>query len=251
MGLSTATSGSARLLGCAPGDPNALRRVGYLPEQMRLPEFFKAADFLHYMGRLNEVDTSTLKKRIPELLARVGLSGIGKPVKAFSKGMQQRLGLAQALLSDPEVLFLDEPTDGLDPLGRRDVRNVLVSLRESGKTVLLNSHLLSEVELVCDEIVILKKGKIACGATPKDFTRGTGEYRVRVAAVDDGLRAAAGKGTCPGEWQDVVFRCQPRDTAQLNALIDQLRALRAEIESVEPVRLSLEQFFANIVGEES
>jgi ABC-2 type transport system ATP-binding protein len=159
--------------------------------------------------------------------------------------------LAQALLNDPEVLFLDEPTDGLDPLGRRDVRNLLVGLRASGKTILLNSHLLSEVELVCDQIVILNKGKIACSATPKEFTRGTGEYRVRVAAVDDAVRAAVAAAKCPGDWQGTTFRCHPRDSAQLNVLIDKLRGVHAEIELVEPVKFSLEQFFVNIVGQDS
>lgn len=251
MGLSTATAGSAQLLGRSAGDPTTRRLVGYLPEQMHLPDFFKATDFLHYMGRLNEVDSATLKQRIPDLLEKVGLSGIGKPLKAYSKGMQQRLGLAQALLNDPEVLFLDEPTDGLDPLGRRDVRNLLVSLRASGKTILLNSHLLSEVELVCDQIVILNKGKIACSATPKEFTRGTGEYRVRVAAVDNAIRDAVAAAMCPGDWQGTTFRCQPRDGAQLNAVIDKLRGVHAEIELVEPVKFSLEQFFVNIVGQDS
>jgi ABC-2 type transport system ATP-binding protein len=250
MGLSTATAGSARLLGRSAGDPTTRRLVGYLPEQMHLPDFFKATDFLHYMGRLNDVDSATLKQRIPNLLEEVGLSGVGKPLKAYSKGMQQRLGLAQALLNDPEVLFLDEPTDGLDPLGRRDVRNLLVSLRASGKTILLNSHLLSEVELVCDQIVILNKGKVVCSATPKEFTRGTGEYRVRVAAVDDAVRAAVAAVKCPGDWQGTTFRCQPRDSAQLNTIIDKLRGVHAEIESVEPVKFSLEQFFVNIVGQE-
>jgi predicted permease len=251
MGLSTATAGSARLLGRSAGDPTTRRLVGYLPEQMRLPDFFKATDFLHYMGRLNEVDSATLKQRIPDLLEKVGLSGVAKPLKAYSKGMQQRLGLAQALLSDPEVLFLDEPTDGLDPLGRRDVRNLLVDLRASGKTILLNSHLLSEVELVCDHIVILNKGKIACSATPREFTRGTGEYRVRVAAVDYAIRAAVAATMCPGDWQGTSFRCQPRDGAQLNAVIDKLRGVHAEIELVEPVKFSLEQFFVNIVEQDS
>lgn len=250
MGLSPATAGSARLLGRSAGDSTTRRLVGYLPEQMHLPDFFKAADFLHYMGRLNEVDSATLKQRIPDLLEKVGLSGVQKPLKAYSKGMQQRLGLAQALLNDPEVLFLDEPTDGLDPLGRRDVRNLLVSLRASGKTILLNSHLLSEVEMVCDQIVMLNKGKIACIATPKQFTRGTGEYRVHVAALSDVARTASVELVCQGEWRGTEFRCHPRGGAELNRLIDQLRGLQVEIESVEPVKLSLEQFFVTVVGQE-
>ena len=117
MGLASATSGTARLLGCAPGDSAARRQIGYLPEQMRIPEHLSPENFLRYMGRLNDVEPAILESRIPELLERVGLGGVNKPVKSFSKGMLQRLGLAQALLNDPELLFLDEPTDGLGPFG--------------------------------------------------------------------------------------------------------------------------------------
>src|SRR5208282_4105405 len=120
LGLSTPSGGSARLLGSLPGNAAARRRAGYLPEQMRIPDYFNARDFLGYMGRLNGVDSGAMKRRIPELLETMGLADVRKPVKSYSKGMQQRLGLAQALLNDPEVLFLDEPTDGLDPLGRKD-----------------------------------------------------------------------------------------------------------------------------------
>jgi ABC-2 type transport system ATP-binding protein len=263
LGLSRPTSGSARLLGRSPGDSAARRRIGYLPEQMRIPEYMKAKSFLHYMGRLNGVNSNTMKRRIPELLEKIGLAGVKKPVKSYSKGMQQRLGLAQALLNDPDVLFLDEPTDGLDPLGRKDVRDLLVSLRAAGKTVFLNSHLLSEIELVCDNIVILNRGQVACAATPAEFTRGTGEYLVRVAVATDAVRAAAaevlgasnGNGvrgnasnTTKAGWTENTLRFAPRDREQLNALIDRLRSAQAEIDSIEPVRLSLEQFFLQVVG---
>src|SRR5206468_1988963 len=143
-------------------------------------------------GRLNSVDSAALNARIPLLLEKVGLGGVHKPVKTYSKGMQQRLGLAQALVNDPEVLFLDEPTEGLDPLGRIFVRDLLVQLRAAGKTIFLNSHLLSEIELVCDRIVILNKGAVACTTTPAEFTRGTGEYVIRIDMADAavGERAA-------------------------------------------------------------
>lgn len=249
LGLAAPTAGSARLLGGSPTSPSVRRRVGYLPEQMRLPDYFKAEDFLRYMGRLNALDSAALRERIPALLETVGLTGVRKPVKAYSKGMQQRLGLAQALVNDPEVLFLDEPTDGLDPLGRKDVRDLLMRLRAEGKTIFLNSHLLSEIELVCDEIVILNKGKVARAVTPSEFTRGTGEYLVRVACCSDAVRAAA--ATVADEnanWEKNRFRFAPRDLTQLNSLLDRLRGVPVEIESVEPVRLSLEEFFLEVVA---
>jgi ABC-2 type transport system ATP-binding protein len=252
LGLGTPTTGEAQLLGNSPRDAAARRRVGYLPEQMRLPDYFQAKNFLLYMGRLNRVDHAAMERRIPALLERVGLADARNPVKTFSKGMRQRLGLAQALVNNPEVLFLDEPTDGLDPLGRKDVRELLVQLRAEGRTIFLNSHLLSEVELVCDRIVILNKGKVAREATPDEFTRGTGEYLVRVAAVDDAVRAAAAVvvGDGSAEWTQNTLRFAPHDRAQLNCLVDRLRGVPVEIESIEPVRLSLEDFFLQVVGGE-
>jgi ABC-2 type transport system ATP-binding protein len=252
LGLSSPTKGTAQLLGGSPGDPAIRRRVGYLPEAMRIPDYMKAKSFLNYMGRLNRIGSSDLKKRVPMLLEQVGLAGVRKPVKSYSKGMQQRLGLAQAMLNDPEFLFLDEPTDGLDPLGRKDVRDMLVRLRAAGKTIFLNSHLLSEVELVCDRIVILNGGVVARDAAPEEFTRVTGEYIVRVAIVDDAVRAAAlsvlGTNGSSPTWQENSLRFAPRDRAHLNAVLDKLRGVPVEIESVEQQKLSLEQYFLQVVG---
>jgi ABC-2 type transport system ATP-binding protein len=252
LGLATPTSGSASLLGRSPKDPSARRRVGYLPEQMRLPDYLNAKDFLRYMGKLNGVESAAMNQRIPKLLETVGLGDIREPVKSYSKGMQQRLGLAQALINDPDVLFLDEPTDGLDPLGRKEVRDLLLRLRAEGKTIFLNSHLLSEIEFVCDKIAILNKGEVACTSVPSEFTRGRGEYLVRVAAVNNAVRTAAEAVIQSRQivWQENTLRFSPRDLAQLNALLDRLRQVPVEIEAVEPVKLSLEEFFLQVVGAE-
>jgi len=221
---------------------------------MRLPDYFKAESFLRYMGELNRVGADALRHRIPKLIERVGLGGVDKPVKAYSKGMQQRLGLAQALVNDPDILFLDEPTDGLDPLGRKDVRDLLVSLRSEGKTIFLNSHLLSEIELVCDRIVILNKGQVARRVTPSECTSGTGEYYLRVGHTDDRVKAAARSvlGTLESarDWQGRTLRFRPHDVAHLNALIDRIRAVPAEIEAVEPIKLTLEELFLQVVSGE-
>jgi ABC-type multidrug transport system ATPase subunit len=253
LGLARPDAGSARLMGCCPGDPIVNRQIGYLPEHMRIPPHFVAENFLRYMGRLNSVGSAALNVRIPELLETVGLGGVHKPVKTYSKGMQQRLGLAQALVNDPGILFLDEPTDGLDPMGRIVVRDLLVRLRAAGKTIFLNSHLLSEVELVCDHIVILNKGVVACTTTPAEFTRGTGEYIMRLdmngAIATENVQRVVDAVIGPVDWQDGALRFRPRDTAQLNELVDALRAIRVPILSLEPVRLSLEQFFIRVVTE--
>jgi len=253
LGLSRPSMGSAEILGGSPVNAAVRRRVGYLPEQMRIPDYMKAKGFLKYMGRLNQVRSDELKLRIPELLDVVGLAGVKKPVKAYSKGMQQRLGLAQALLNDPRILFLDEPTDGLDPVGRKDVRDLLVKLRERGKTIFLNSHLLSEVESVCDRIMILEKGTVARMATPEDFTRGTGEVQIRVATVSERVRGAVaavlGPASGVSAWHEKSLRFTPRDIGELNAVIDALRKIDVSIEAIEPTKLSLESYFLQVIGE--
>jgi ABC-2 type transport system ATP-binding protein len=150
-------------------------------------------------------------------------------------------------------LFLDEPTDGLDPLGRIFVRDLLVQLRSAGKTIFLNSHLLSEVELICDRIVILDKGLVACTTSPSEFTRGAGEYMMRVGPLDPTLaeqaRRVTESVTGSAVWDEGILRFRPRDTDQLNDLLDALRAIHVPIVALEPVKLSLEQFFIQVVSE--
>lgn len=246
LSLVTPTSGSAQVLGSDPDDVNVRRRIGFLPEHMRLPEYLKAHSFLRYMGDLNGVDRATQRKRIPELLEIVGLPGEKKLIKAYSKGMQQRLGLAQALLNDPELLFLDEPTEGLDPIGRKQVRDLLVNLRAQGKTIFLNSHILSEVEMICDEMLILKKGEMVRAGKPSDFTRRTGEYRVQVGAVTGAVHAAVESVLGAVQWDGTSLRCKVHDRAQINLLIDRVRAAGGEIEAIEPLRSTLEEAFIEV-----
>lgn len=247
LSLVRPTAGSARVLGKDPNHAGVRRRLGYLPEQMNLPDYMRAESFLRTMGRLNSADRATLRARIPALLEQVGLGEVKKKLGGYSKGMQRRLGLAQALVNDPELLFLDEPTEGLDPLGRKQVRDLLLELRSRGKTIFLNSHLLSEIELVCDQILILHRGAVARAATPADFTRDKGEYRLRLAATTEKVQAATAAVIEQAHWNGNCVQVKPRDRAQLNALIDRLRQVPVEIEAVEPVRSSLEEFFIEVV----
>jgi ABC-2 type transport system ATP-binding protein len=247
LSLVPPTGGTARVLGSAPGDARMRRRIGYLPEQMRMPEYMRATSFLTYMGKLNGVDGASLKKRIPALLDLVGLPGEKKTLKEYSKGMQQRLGLAQALVNEPDLLFLDEPTEGLDPLGRKQVRDLLVSLRAAGKTIFLNSHLLSEIELVCDRVLILNKGKVAREGSPAELTRREGEYRIRVADAGDAARGAIAALDGSARWDANDVFLAPKDRAHLNAFIDRLRAAHVEIEAIEPMHSTLEECFIEVV----
>jgi ABC-2 type transport system ATP-binding protein len=250
LGLVPATAGRAAVLDGSPGDSALRRRIGYLPEVMRLPDYLNAESFLNYMGRLNGVDAATLRRRVPDLIETVGLAADRKKLlREYSKGMQQRIGLAQVLINDPEMLFLDEPTEGLDPVGRKEIRDLLLKLRQQGKTIFLNAHILSEVELVCDRCVILRKGEVARDGAPAEFTRGTGEVHLRLAALTDAARAAISGAVEVIRWDAAGCIFRPRDTAQLNALIDRLRAIPVEIEAVEPVRASLEEYFMGVVKE--
>jgi ABC-2 type transport system ATP-binding protein len=159
-GLARPNSGSVRLFGSSPLDPAARAQVGFGPEEPDFPKFLKAPEVLDYFGRLLGLSASERALRIPQALEWSNLAGERRQVRRFSKGMKQRLGLAQAILGRPALLILDEPTADLDPMGRRDVRTLIDGLKASGTAILLNSHLLSEVERVCDSVAIMAKGRI-------------------------------------------------------------------------------------------
>ncbi len=159
-GLLRPDAGAISVFGSAPGDPQARAQLGFAPEDPDFPKFLRAPEVLDYFASLLGLDDAERKRRIPETLAFAGLEGERRQIRQFSKGMKQRLGIAQAILGRPKLLILDEPTADLDPLGRRDVRALIERLKQSGVAVLLNSHLLSEVELVCDTVAIMARGRV-------------------------------------------------------------------------------------------
>lgn len=172
LGFVFPTKGTAKLLGHDAGSIEARRRIGYLPEVAVYYPYLKAREFLWMYGRVQGIDASDLKQQIPRLLDKVGLAGKEDSLlKHFSKGMLQRIGLAQALLGDPELFIFDEPASGLDPLGRRDLRQVITELKDRGKTIFFSSHELSEVELICHRFAILKKGKVIRQGTTADVMK--------------------------------------------------------------------------------
>ena len=248
LGLTRPTAGEARLEGIPSDRPESRRHVGYLPEGHRFPGYLTAAQTLSIFGRMSGVDGTTLARRIPELLERVRLSEwTDVRVKKFSKGMTQRLGLAASLVHDPDVLLLDEPTDGVDPVGRREIRDLLREQASRGKAILLNSHLLSEIERTCGRVAVLRAGRVAAQGSIEDLTAGGSRYRLVASGVDDRLLAAFRDTGASIERVNGHFDLKTRDVDHLNALVDRLRAEGAKLEELSPVRSSLEDVFVGLV----
>jgi ABC-2 type transport system ATP-binding protein len=235
------------ILGRPLGDRAALARVGYLPESHRFPSYLTGKQLLCYYAALAKVPRDVRRKRADEMLWLVGMKDwTDTKISKYSKGMLQRLGIAQALMNDPELLFLDEPTDGLDPMGRRHVRLMLGELRERGKTVFINSHLLGELEMICDRVSILASGKVVRQGTLTELTEHSVEYRITVMGDLSGVAARVGElgGRVAGDTIVVAGH----DSTKVNAVIDVLRSAGLMIESVVPRRVSLEDIFIEAVG---
>lgn len=235
------------ILGRPIGHRGKLARIGYLPESHRFPPYLTGAQLLDYYAALAKVPRATRRKNIDRLLDRVWLTQWGGTrIDKYSKGMLQRLGIAQALMNDPELLVLDEPTDGLDPVGRRDVREMLLELRDVGTTIFLNSHLLSELEMVCDRVAILVDGLVARQGTLSELTEHTIEYRIKfqgdVLPVVDKLKALE------AEIDGTMITLAGHDATRVNAVIDVLRGANLLIETIEPHRFSLEDILVEVVG---
>jgi ABC-2 type transport system ATP-binding protein len=187
-GLVRASAGHARILGRSITDRRARRQIGYLPEMFRFHEWLTGSGLLDFHGRLAGMNAAERRRRIPAVLEQVGLAGRGGDrISTYSKGMTQRIGLAQALLHRPEVVLLDEPTSALDPVGRREVRDVIRALRAEGTTVFLNSHLLSEVELVCDRVAIVDRGRVVRSGPLGELLGQVREIRLLLDRVDPDL----------------------------------------------------------------
>jgi ABC-2 type transport system ATP-binding protein len=237
------TSGSAALFGKDARQPEARRPVGYLPENHRFPTYLTGYGMLDFYAALSGLEAIQRKRRIPELLDLVGLKDWGDVrIKKYSKGMLQRLGLAQALIHRPNLLILDEPTDGVDPVGRRHIRDILNGLTGTGVTVFINSHLLSEVEAFCEYVAILKRGELALEGKISVLlaTRG---YQVVVSGItDEVLNEIRAKGASISSQHDgVEIRVTNRDEA--NLVIDKVRQHGGFIESLSASTSSLEDVF--------
>ncbi|MCG3129350.1 MAG: putative ABC transporter ATP-binding protein YxlF [Phycisphaerae bacterium] len=242
------------VLGRPIGHRGKLGRIGYLPENHRYPGYLRGGQLLDFYGAMSKVPRAQRRKHAAYWLERVGMKDwAGTRIREYSKGMMQRLGLAQALMNDPELLVLDEPTDGVDPVGRRDIRLLLTELKGQGKTILLNSHLLSEIELVCDRVAIMKEGLVARQGPLRDLTERVLGYRVRLGGDRAATAARIGSmseklAAMGARTEDHVVQLASQEIGRVNELIDLLRGVGLLIESVEPRRLSLEEVFVEVLG---
>ena len=247
------TAGQAALFTIPVLKPQARKRVGYLPENHRFPDFLTAEQVLELYGQMAHVSAHDRRQRIPLLLETVRMTEwLDVKIKKFSKGMMQRLGLAQALLSDADLIFLDEPTDGVDPVGRREIRDLLVELRDQGKTIFLNSHLLSEVEQVCTRVAILNQGRLIREGSIESLTMSEPVYEVLSTPIPEALLTAFAGAIDPLDEmpQDPDLRryqIKASDRLALNTMLDRLRSEAVLLEAVHPIRQSLEDYFIEVV----
>ena len=249
LGIAFPTSGTASVLGRPAGDVRSRARIGYLPESHRYPPHLTGEQVLHHFGRLSGLRRPGRTRRVDQLLRRVNL-GEWRSVRVhkYSKGMLQRLGMAQAILNEPDLLILDEPTDGVDPIGRREIRDLLLEQKARGATIFLNSHLLSEVERICDRVAILKEGALLREGGVADLTRPRSAWQVETrAGRPDAVAGAVAR--VPGA-RAVDGRVEIEgDVPAVNSLIDALRGQGVEITAVLPRRDSLEDVFVKVLGE--
>lgn len=256
LGIVKRTSGEASLLQHTAGSLESRQRVGYLPENLRISKHHTARTALEYYGRLSRMDHATIRSRSDELLELVGLQGRDREsVKRFSKGMGQRLGLAQALLHDPQLLILDEPTDGLDPVGRSQVRDILSELKSRGKTIFLNSHILQEVEIICDRVAILAKGEVKGTGSVEELRKLDSEKQLSIEVADtsdEKLRNMCDVITIEPSGDKGKFTLSMKfdSQAHVNQLVDTLRSNDVSIQKLEQTQATLEQVFLSLVDSE-
>jgi ABC-2 type transport system ATP-binding protein len=252
LGITGASFGEARLLDEPAGATTVRRRVGYLPEDHRFPDYHTGYSLLDFYGSLLSVPHAERRRRIPEMLELVGLKGrMHYKVRTYSKGMKQRLGIAQALLHDPEVIFLDEPTDGVDPVGRREIRGLMQQLKEEGKTIFLNSHLLGEVEQICDHVAILQQGKVIQEGDIATLTRQQGLFLVGLAPGEPFPREDLLKQGYRASPSGDLWEVGLTDGQSIDGVVDYLRSRGLRLRHLVEKRQTLEDLFmATVVAAE-
>lgn len=248
LGIVRKTDGEAMLFGEPAGKVNVRARVGYLPEDHRFPEYHTGYSLLDFYGGLYGLSRADRRTKIPEMLELVGIKGrMESKIRTFSKGMKQRLGIAQALFHDPELIILDEPTDGVDPIGRKEIRTIMQRLKDRGKTIFLNSHLLGEVEQICDHVAILQRGALVREGDIKTMTKLKGKYTIGLVRGDEmpktELEAKGYAVRADGDAWEVGLA----DGQTIDPVVDLLRAKGSRIRHLIEKRASLEDIFMQTV----
>ncbi|MFC4452721.1 ABC transporter ATP-binding protein [Deinococcus sonorensis] len=253
LGLVMPTSGEVRVLGGSPQDPEIRRQLGFLPEQFRFQNWMTAQEFLQFHARLAGMPHDAAQRRIPEVLELVGLGGRGgETLNGYSKGMLQRAGLAQAILARPRLVFLDEPTSALDPIGRVEVREIITALKAEGVAVFLNSHLLSEVEQVCDHVAFVNRGEVLRQGSVRTLLGAELQVEVRVSQLSPGLLQRLGQlgsvqvlEPAEGQWPGLHL------VVPGEAAVPQVARLVAEagadLYALNPHHNDLESLFLNLI----
>jgi ABC-2 type transport system ATP-binding protein len=260
------TNAEGTILGQRVGHKPTLAKVGYLPEHHRFPRYLTGRQTLEFFAAITGVDRATRKRRSAELVETVGMTAwADKKVGEYSKGMMQRIGLAQALVNDPDLVLLDEPTDGVDPVGRRDIREVLLRMRDMGKTVFVNSHLLSELEMMCDRVAILVGGQVARQGRIEELNVAKQRYEIEIVGVPAdpdllrkslaGLFTATASSATIGLLSDGIpieiignlARIGTMDPARIQAIVDTLRSSSIIVRRVQHVKPSLEDLYLDAV----
>ena len=248
LGIAKATSGSVSVLNSTPSDYKVRKRIGYLPENHKFPEYLVGEEFMKFTGELYGLSGKELEMRIDSSLEIVKMNKWRKTkLRRYSKGMLQRIGLAQALMHEPELIFLDEPTDGVDPIGRKEIREVLKLLKENGRTIFLNSHLLSEVELISDRIAILNEGSLVFEGKVDELTSDKNSYEIIVGSPIDDLLDNELKMYRICASGENLYVVSLNDGQDINSVIDAIRSKGISIKSFAPVRISLEDKFINLI----
>src|ERR1700691_3096610 len=242
MGLVFPTAGSARILGRDMDDPRGKSEIGFLPEQPYFYDHLSARELLNYYGQLSGVPAKERSSRVEKMLARVGLTdSAGVQLRKFSKGMLQRVGLAQAILHDPKLVFLDEPMSGLDPSGRREVRDLIQQLRNEGKTVFFSTHILSDAEALCDRVGVIHQGELRGVGTVAEVTSQV-QSKVEIIFcarnVPAALTSLGVEARVSGDMVNAVLPAEQQDAA-----LEVLRRERIKLISLAPVRGSLEEYY--------
>ena len=249
MGIIFPTAGSATILGKDLFDPEIKRKIGFLPEQPYFYDYLSAPELLDYYARLSGVPATQRRQRITGLLGRVGLSDVGnKQLRKFSKGMLQRVGIAQAIIHDPEVVFLDEPMSGLDPLGRHEVRELIQQLKDEGKTIFFSTHILSDAETLCDRVAVIHKGELRGVGVVNDFRSSIAE-KTEIVWVGAASLPAVSKMAVEHHITSDTVRATVQ-SADLDCVLEKLREQRARLISVTPVHRTLEEYFLAKTREE-